>query len=117
MASSGNIEEQKLCFNTAHGSVEFNDCPMHGDGGSTSAKEKAREEDQPKSHRVGALELLEDEEGCSDQSDKSKDPEQDARGQLNGKHGILDDLFCLVKQSEDELAFSFSLTEVYRRGS
>ncbi len=55
--------------------------------------------------------------GCSDQSDKSKDPEQDARGQLNGKHGILDDLFCLVKQSEDELEFSFSLTEVYRRGS
>jgi len=48
MASSGNIEEQKLCFHTAHGSVVFNDCPMQGDGGSTSAKEKAREENQAK---------------------------------------------------------------------
>ncbi len=70
----------------------------------------------PPESEGGHVRALED-EGCSDQSDKPKDPEQNARGQLNGKHGILDDLFCLVKQSEDELAFSFSLTKVYRRGN
>jgi len=71
---------------------------------------------RPPESEGGHVRALED-EGCSDQSDKPKDPEQNARGQLNGKHGILDDLFCLVKQSEDELAFSFSLTKVYRRGN